>query len=114
DENAADAELLGDARSAPWPRAAEREQGPRPQILAAFDRMHARRIGHVLIDHFANPKSGVFGGEIELGADSFGNAALGGAGVKPHLAAGKRRRIDPPKNEIGVGDGRLVAAAAVT
>src|SRR5215475_3632903 len=73
------------ARSMQWRRAAERDQGPRPQILATFDRMHARRIGHVLVDHFADPKRGMFGGEIEIGADSFGNAALSGAGVEPHL-----------------------------
>jgi hypothetical protein len=62
---------------------------------------------------FADAKGCVLDCEVELAADPLGDGAFGGVGVKHHLAAGKCRRIDPPERHIGIGHGRLAAAALV-
>ena len=51
--------------------------------------------------------------EIELFADLRGDRLLGSGGIERHLAAGKSLRIDAAERHVGVGDGRLAAAAAV-
>ncbi len=83
------------------------------QVLAALDGVHARRVRHVLVDHLADAERRVLGRKIERRADPLGDRALGAVDVERHAAARERRRIDAAEHEIGVGHGRLAAAAAV-
>src|SRR5262249_17347744 len=75
---------------------------------------HARRIRHVLVDHFADTERSMFGSEAKFDSDPLGDGVLGSIGIEPHLAAGEGRRVDTSEYEIGIGHGRLAAAAAVT
>ena len=93
--------------------AAEGDQRARPKVFAAFDRVHARCIGHVLVDHLADAERGMLAREIELGADAVGNGLPCAIAVEHHLAAGERRRIDAPQRHVGIGHGRFAAAAPV-
>jgi hypothetical protein len=75
-------------------RAAERDQRARAQILAAFDGMHARCIGHCLLDDFADPERGVLGRKIERRADALCNGLFGAVRVQTKVAARERFRVN--------------------
>ncbi len=45
--------------------------------------------------------------------DLVGDGAARGRGVDGHGAAGQRARVEVAEHDVGVGDGRLLAAAAV-
>src|SRR5581483_5064989 len=89
------------------------DQRARTEILAAFDGMHARGIGHVLVDELAHAKGSMLHREVERLADIGGERAFGAAAIERHLAAGKSRRIDAAEREVGIGHRRLTAAAAI-
>ncbi len=94
-------------------RAAEGDEGARARILAALDGVDARGIGHVLVYHLADAERGQLGRELQPVADDALHRRRGAGGVQRQPAAGKRRGIDAPEDEIGVGDGGLAAAAPV-
>ena len=78
-----------------------------------LDRMFARRIGHVLVDHLGDPEGGGRRIEIERRADIGSHRASGRRGIQQHRAAGKAGRVDPAERDIGVGHGGAAAAAGV-
>src|SRR5262249_35555799 len=88
-------------------------QGAAARILAAFDRVHPRRIRHVLVDDLADTARG----ELDRQPQRIGHALmyrrLGGGAVERHAPAGKTVRIDAPKQQIGIRYGRVHTAAAV-
>ena len=53
DDDLADADLLGDPGRMQRAIAAEGDHDAVRQILALLDRVHARRVGHGLVDHLA-------------------------------------------------------------
>ena len=75
--------------------------------------MHARGIGHVLVDDFADAVGGMDRREAERLADVALERASAASTSSANLPPAKRARIDPAEHEIGVGDGRRRAAAAV-
>ena len=93
--------------------ATERDQRAGAQVLPALDGMHARRVRHVLVHHLADTECRMLGCEVQRSCDPLGGRALGSSDIKRDLAAGEGRRIDTPKNHIGIGHGRFFAAAAV-
>ena len=52
-------EYLGDAIAMHRPGAAEGEHRHAPRVLAALDRVDARRVGHVLVDDLMNAPGGL-------------------------------------------------------
>ena len=107
--NAEDARDAGRVRGA---GTAESHHGVATRILAALDQMNARRRRHTLGDDLVNAPRGLDGREPERLADA-GHRLDGGAAVERHAAAEKKRRIVKPEHQVGVGDGRLGAAATV-
>ena len=93
--------------------AAEGDHGAVLQLLAALDGVHARGIGHVLLDDLADAKRRVEALQAERRADRLvdGDARL----VERELdrAAGEVGGIDAAQHDVGIGHGGLRAAAAV-
>ena len=94
-------------------RAAKGDQGARLQILAAFDRVDARGVGHVGVDHFADGEGGQRLGQVHLLADHALQRRTGRGRVQLHPAAGEAVGIDAAQHHVGVGHGRLGAAEAI-
>ena len=111
--HAADAELLGQPRGMDRRGAAEGDHGAVLQLLAALDGMDAGGVRHVLLDDLADAERGVEAGEAKRLADRLvdGDARL--LGRELDAAAGEVAGIEPAQHDVGVGHGRLGAAAAV-
>src|SRR5262245_31862163 len=113
-DDTADAELFRDATGMQGGGATESYQRALADGNTTLDRMHARRICHVLIDDFADADRSLFAG---LAAEFVANATrqrdLSRADVDGDLAAGESVRIDLADRQIGVGDRRLAAAPPV-
>ena len=95
------------------PGAAEREERELRDVLAALDRVDARRRRHVLVDHLVDAPGRAHAVEAERPADPRLDRARRGLAVEAHLAAEEERRIEIAEHQIGIGHGRLVAALAV-
>ena len=91
--------------------AAKRDHRAGADIPAAFDRMNARRVRHVLVDDLADA-SAAWTVERSSGTDVFDHRSARRA-IEPHGTAGERRRVDTTEHEISIGHGRLRAAATV-
>ena len=93
-------------------RAAGRQQGVFGRDAAALGDRHARRAGHVLVDHVVHAE----GAASDLDAQRFGQTVEGAVGrgaIDLHGAAQEEVGIEIAQSEIGVGHRGLGAAAAV-
>ena len=112
-EDATDAEFVGEPRGVERCRAAERDQRARLQILAALDGMHAGRICHVLFDDLADPESRFKPPQAERLADRLVDRGDGTRTVELDAAPGKIVRVETAEHDICVGDRGLASAAAI-
>ena len=111
-EAAADAEALRHVGRVQRPGAAERQQREGARIVPALDRDRADRPHHVGDHDAEHAVRGALDREAEpLGErrDRLAREAL----VERHVAAEQPARRKPPEHEVRVGDGRLLATAAV-
>jgi hypothetical protein len=112
DQHLGDAQQARDLDRVRRAGAAERDHREAPRVLALLDDVDARRGGHVLGHHAVHAPGRLDGGKAEAGADR-GERALGRPLVEPHAAAEKEFRVVIAEQQIGVGHGRLAAAAAI-
>ena len=82
-------------------------------ILAALDGVHARGVGHVLVDHLADAERPRASASSSSGAPIALSMAARAGAASSGICRRRSGRIDAAEHEIGVGDGRLGAAAAV-
>ena len=90
--------------------AAEREQRETPRIMAALDGDDAQCARHRGVRDAHDPLSGGVDVHTEPPRD-LRDRVVRAADVEPHATAEKRRRIEAPEHEVGVGHGRTGAAA---
>ncbi len=110
-DDAAHAELLGDRGGMHRAGAAERQQRKLAQIHAAPRREHPHLVGHAHVDDAAD--AGRRFGQCHFhrrGDLCFERGARRG-GVELLRAAEKIIRIEQAADDVGVGHGRIVAAA---
>ena len=112
-DDARHADLLRDARRVQRRRPAEGDQRVLADGRAALDRVHARRIRHVLAHHLVHRVGRHRPGKAERFADLAFQRPIRQLGLQRNGAAGERRRIDHAQCHVGVGHGRQGAAAAV-
>ena len=112
DQHLADAEDARDARRMGRACAAEADHGVAARILALLHDMDARGGGHALGDRAMDAGGRLERGQSELRADG-GEGAFGRIAVERHAAAEEEARIVIAEHQIGVGHGRLAAAAAI-
>ncbi len=95
------------------PRAAEGEDRQPPRIAAALQGVHPRRAGHHLVDDLVDAP----GGLLDAQPERLGHVAADGLprrlDVERHRPAEEEAGIEVAEDEIGIGDGRPLAAAAV-
>ena len=106
-------EQLGDAAGVDRAGAAEREHGDAAQVRALLDRVHPRRRGHVLVDELVDAGRGVGDRQAERVGDRRRAPRSVGGEVERHVAAEEVAGVEQPEREVGVGDRRRGAAAAV-
>src|SRR4051812_15116524 len=104
------ADSVGVARASP----AEGEQRQAARVLAALDRMHPRGAGHALVDKLMDAPGRAHRGHIQWGADPRLDRAFSGSNVELQAPAEKEVWVKVAEQQVGVGDGGLAAAAAVT
>ena len=75
--------------------------------------MHARGIGHVLLDHLADAEGRKRSVEVEWLADMGVDGGLAEGGLQGDGATGEPVGIDAAQHDIGVGDGGAGAAQGV-
>ena len=95
------------------PRAAEGEDRQPPRIATALQCVHPRRAGHHLVDDLVDTP----GGLLDAQPERLGHVAADGLArrldVERHRAAEEEAGIEVAEDEIGIGDRRPLAAAAV-
>ena len=106
-------QLAGDRHHVQRPGAARGDQREVARIVALGDRDLAHRERHLGDRDLDDRLRGRDGVELERLGDLLLDAARGAVGVELHLAAEEIVRIEPAEHHVGVGDGRLGAAAAV-
>ncbi len=92
---------------------AEGHQGEPPRIDSFFNRVNARGVGHILIDHLVDPPGGPFQGQIERPGDLCLQCGFGKFHVEFHFAAQEKIRDQVTQDEVGIGHRRLLAPEAV-
>ena len=83
------------------------------RVEAAADGHQAGRLDHRRVGDVEDRDRGLERRHARGGSASRSIAASAAAGVQRQPAAGERRRADPAEHDVGVGDRRLGAAAAV-
>ncbi len=112
EHDAVGVEQLGDPAGMHRAGAAERQHGDTAQVDAVLDGVHPRRGRHVLVDDLVDARGGLDGVEGECAPDGVDRRRRS-VSVEGHVAAEKGGRVEQPEDHVGVGDGRLRAAAPV-
>ena len=93
--------------------AAEGEEREVARVVAAGQRHHADRAGHVGVGEPDRGRGGVFRREPERRRDRVGKDRPQAPQRHRFLDREERCRVEPPEQKVRVGDGRARAAAAV-
>src|SRR3546814_20907506 len=80
--------------------------------LAALHRVHPGGGGHVLVDNCVDAGSGVDHQAVDVGGD-LRHGGIGGAKIELHVAPEEEVGVEVAEEEVGVGRGRVLAAAPV-
>ena len=113
DDNGRDVELAGQVGGVNRARAAEGDEAEIARVVAAADRDQADGIGHVRVGDLDDGVGGAHGVVAERRGDLLRDGSFGGVAVERHGAAEEPGRAEPAEDEVGVGVGRLFAAALV-
>ena len=92
--------------------AAEREDGEAPRIDAAAHRDQPDAFGHVRVDDAIDALGRGHAVDAEPAGDAI-DGGLGGAAIEARAAAEEVVGIEEAEHQVGVGHGRLGAAAAI-
>ena len=112
-ENARHAKLGAIADAMRGTGAAVGEQHEIARIVAAPDRDFAQRVGHVAVDHAADAGGGGFDAHAERFGDLIADRGGRALEIELHAAAEEIVRVEDAEDQVGVGDGGKLAAAAV-
>ena len=93
--------------------AAEGDQRAVAQGLAALDGVHARGVGHVLVDHLDDAEAAMDRPPGPAARRCRARAPSLRLAIEREAAAGEAARVDAAQHEVGVGHRRRGAAAAV-
>ena len=96
-----------------WSGTTERDEREAPRVMSALDTHQSDRPGHTGIDDRQNALGGSFERQPEWLRDSHPDRPFRGRTVEFDFARQQGRR-NPPEDQMRVGHGRLVRAAAVT
>ena len=107
-----DAELLGEGAGVHPAGAAEGEEGEVPGVEAALDADHAQRPHHLRVRHPHDPERRLLRVQAELLAQG-GEGLLRELSLQHDLSAELRPVGEVAEEEVGVGDGWLLAALVV-
>ena len=108
-----DVKLARDSADMKRPGPAGGDQREVARVVALGDRHFAHRERHLVDRDIDDGLRGRDGIELERVGDLLLDAAQGALGIELHRAAEEIVRIDPAEHHIGVGNGRLGAAAAI-
>src|SRR5690606_35876056 len=108
-----DAEFAGDLNGVDRPGSAGRDQREAARVLAAFGDVDAGRRGHILVDDVADACGDPQRVEGERRLQGAGDGPLRCLAVQRHRPAQEEVGVEVAEQQIGVGDGRLVAALPV-
>ena len=106
DNDSRDIELFGHPGGVQRPAAAESNQCPARQALAAFDGVHPGCPRHVFVDHLADAERGRFDAQPQRTADMRRDRLVSCVLGQCQIAARKPVGIDPADRQIGVCHGR--------
>ena len=107
------ADLLGQRRGVHGAGAAEGDQGQIARIEALLGRADPHGAFHVGVGDADDPRRRRLGRQPERRADPLHERPPRGIEIHPHLAAQEAIRMEPAEHQVGVGHGRLVAAAPI-
>ena len=113
DEQHRDLELGRDRGGVHGPGAAGDDQREVARVEPAADAHLADAGRHRDVDDVVDAGRRLDDSDAERPGEAALDRLLGGRAVEPHLAAEEGRLVDEAEHEVGVGDGRLRAAAAV-
>ena len=113
DEQHRDLELGRDRGRVHRPRTAGDDEREVARVEAAADADLADAGRHRDVDDVVDPGRRLDDAEAERAGEPALDRLLGRRAVEAHLAAEERGLVDEAEHEVGVGDGRLGAAAAV-
>ena len=108
-----DVKLPRDSADMQRTRAAGRHQREVARVVALGDRHLAHRERHLVVRDLDDRLRGRDRIKLQRACDLLLDAAQGGSGIELHGAAEEIVRVEPAEHHIGVGDGRLGAAAAI-
>ena len=112
-ENARHAKLGAIADAVRGTGAAIGEQHEIARIVAAPDRDFAQRVGHVGVDHVADAGGGGFDAHAERLGDLLVDRGGRRLEIELHAPAEEIVRVENAEDQVRIGDGGELAAAAV-
>ena len=113
DQHGGDAELARQCVGVQRSGAAEGDEHELAGIVAALHGHQAHRADHVGVGDLHDAGGGGDRVERQWRGHAVGDGLARGGGVQRHLAAEEERGVQPAEDQVGVGDGRRGAAAAV-
>src|SRR6516164_7473414 len=108
-----DAELFGKRAGMQWAPAAKRQQRESTRIVALPDRYQADAFRHLRIDDAVDAEGGLLDREIQGARNRALDCFSAELGPELEAAAGEVFGIQIAEDDGGIGQGRLVSAAAV-
>ena len=107
------AELAGDGGGVHRPRAAEGEEGEVARVVPLVHRDQPRRARHLMVHHTQDGSGGLRLVEAERVCDPVADDAAHLVDIRRAVEATDGARIDPAKQQVGVGHRGLLPAPAV-
>ena len=95
------------------PTAAEGDHGVARKVFAVLHRMHARRVGHVLVDDFGDTAGGVIGREAKSFTDGTLQRFTGEGRGQVDVGCAEGVGVKTAELDVGIGDGGVASAAPV-
>ena len=96
------------------PSTAERDQRNIAWIETTLGGTHPNRPFHVGIGYANDTSGGFLNAEVKCLPDFFRDGLACGFAIDQHLTAYEPIWMQPPKNDVGIGDRRLSAATAIS
>ena len=112
-DHIARADRLCQGHAVQGPGAAEGHDREFARVDAAGDRVGPDRQGHVVVDDPDDPQRRIGDGQAQRLGDLFPDGPARQFGVQPQIPAQCHVGIETAQDDLGVGDGRLLSAAAI-
>ena len=95
------------------PGPAKREQRQSAWVFAAFDGVHPGGAGHAFVDELMHAPGSAGGVHPQRLGDLRSDGLFRGTAIERHASAQEEIRVQVAEQQVGVGDRRFSAAAAV-